>query len=128
MEIVQPGPQRPVESAPTPVDLADRVAKRVATAIVVAGALVGLAIYWKPAPNPNRFEAFVANGEVFRINTKTGTILACDPTRCMTVVQRGQHLMSYKQGKLFQGQPAAAPAALPARAPASGGARPDAGG
>lgn len=102
-------------SAQSFADLADRISKRVATAIVIAGAMVGLAIYWKPAPS--HFEAFAAGGEVFRINNKSGTILACNAARCMTVVQRGQRLMSYKEGRLFQAQPAAAPARQEPRLP-----------
>ena len=112
MEPVQAGSARPNEnSAADPAlalaDIADRVSKRMATAVMIAGAVVGLAVYWKPAPT--RFEAFVAGGELFRVNTKTGTVIACNPNRCMTVVRRGQRLMSYKNGRLFQTQPAAVP-------------------
>ncbi len=82
-------------------ELVDRISKRIVIAVVAAGALVAMAIYWRPAPT--HFEAFVAGGEVFRINTKTGTIIACNAARCMTVVKRGRHLVGAKEGRLFQG-------------------------
>jgi hypothetical protein len=91
--------------APTAASLpewADKASKRVATAVMIAGAVIGMAIYWRPAPT--HFEAFVAGGEVFRVNTKTGTVIACNGTRCMTVVQRGRRLVGSKEGRLFQGQ------------------------
>ena len=93
----------------------DRISRRISTAILIAGALIGLGIYARPTPND--FDAFVAGGEMFRVNGKTGTVIACNATRCMSVVRRGQRLMSYKEGRLFQGQQALpAPQAQPADA------------
>jgi hypothetical protein len=103
------------DEAPLALDeIVDRAGRRVASALVAAGALIGLAIYWQPAPP--RYQA-VANGtEVLRIDTRKGTILSCTGDRCYTVVRHGQHLDS--------GPPASLPkpaAQLPA-APAPGSA------
>ncbi|HEV2746115.1 MAG TPA: hypothetical protein VGW34_02310 [Allosphingosinicella sp.] len=109
------GAETTAEGSASLAEVADKVSKRIATALVIASAIVGLAIYKRPAPN--QFQAFAAGGEVFRVNTATGTILACNAARCMTVVQRGQSLVGFKRGKLFHGQPAPAPAPAPAALP-----------
>ncbi len=123
MEPVHEDPARPsgnaTETASSLGEAADRISKRISSAIVIAGALIGLAVYTKPVPN--HFQAFAAGGELFRVNAKSGTVIACNTVRCMTVVQRGQRLMSYRQGRLFQ-SPAAAPA--PALAPPAAPAPP----
>ncbi len=111
MEPVREEPAAPVETAPRSApslgEAADRISKRISSAIVIAGALIGLAVYTRPVPN--HFQAFAAGGELFRVNAKSGTVIACNTVRCMTVVQRGQRLTSYRQGKLFQ-PPANSPA------------------
>jgi hypothetical protein len=83
----------PADEAPLALDeIVDRAGRRIASALVAGGALIGLAIYWQPAPP--RYQA-VANGtEVLRIDTRTGTILSCTGDRCYTIVRHGQHLES----------------------------------
>ena len=81
-------------------DIADRASKRITTAILIAGAMIGLAIYWKPAPT--HFEAFSADGQVYRVNNKTGTVLACNQAGCRTVVRRGQRLIDQPKRGVFE--------------------------
>jgi hypothetical protein len=81
------------DEAPLTLDeILDRAGRRIASALVVAGALIGLAIYWRPAPP--RYQAVANGAEIFRVDTRSGTILSCTGDRCYTVVRHGQHLAS----------------------------------
>jgi hypothetical protein len=93
----------------------DLLGRRLLIGLCAAGGLIGLGIYAKP--EAQRFEAFAANGEVFRLSTKSGTLIACNAERCTTVVRRGQRLTPRQEAKLFEAAPAAAPQS-PLAAPA----------
>lgn len=115
----EPEPER----EPTLADLADSVMRKIVTAIVIAGALIALAIYMRPSPP--RYQAAVGDGKIVRIDSKTGTVLACEGPRCYRVLRRGQHLEEApdqealpKQAAQPQQVPQAAPAPRPAPAPA----------
>ena len=99
------------------LDVLDLFGRRLMIGLALAGGLPALAIWAQP--EPRHFEAFVANGEVFRINTQTGTITACNAQRCMLVLEKGQKLQSYSKGGLFQAPAPAAPALSPPAAPAA---------
>jgi hypothetical protein len=71
-------------------EVADRGIRRIVTAIVIAGSIVGLAIYSRPGPA--RFQAFASEGQIVRIDTRRGTVIACEVNQCWTVVRRGQRL------------------------------------
>ena len=111
-EIRQPEPE------PTTAELVDMVMRRIVTALVIAAALIALAIYARPAPP--RFQAVAApDGRILRIDTRSGTILACEGRRCMRVVQRGQSLVRELPAKALPAPaPATQPRALPAPTPA----------
>jgi hypothetical protein len=104
MEPTHAGPEASTATPPTETlnlaDIADRASKRLTTAILVAGAMVGLAIYWKPAPT--HFEAFAADGQVYRVNNKTGTVLGCSQAGCRTIVRRGQRLLDKPKAGMFE--------------------------
>ena len=104
MEPTQPGPEAsnatPQAETHSLADIADRASKRLTTAILVAGAMIGLAIYWKPAPT--HFEAFAADGQVYRVNNKTGTVLGCNQAGCRTIVRRGQRLLDKPKAGMFE--------------------------
>jgi hypothetical protein len=95
----------------------DRIGTRLSSAVVIAAALIGLAIYARPSPP--RYE-MVANGaEVLRIDTRKGTILSCTGGHCYTVVKHGQHLERTAPAPPALPKPAAqvaAPQAAPAPA------------
>ncbi|HEX8537284.1 MAG TPA: hypothetical protein VF664_07450, partial [Cystobacter sp.] len=63
-------------------------------------------------------------GEVFRVNTESGTIIACNSVRCTIILERGQDLAEGQGNSLFKlPPPPAQPAAqLPAPAPQQPGA------
>jgi hypothetical protein len=83
------GPGR--EREPGLGDLVDLVGRRIVTAVVIGSGIIGLAIYARPAPP--RYQAVVADGQVFRVDSRSGTILSCIEDRCSTVVRQGQRLV-----------------------------------
>ncbi|HMG46439.1 MAG TPA: hypothetical protein VK614_03155 [Allosphingosinicella sp.] len=108
-------------SAPEPerrdaeAELIDAALRKIITAMVIAAALIALAIYWRPGPP--RYQAVAApDGRILRVDTRNGTILACDGDQCWTVVRHGQHL-ARNPGRAALPAPAA-PVAPPAPAPA----------
>ncbi len=116
----EPTPDRR-EREPPLRELIDLASRRIVTGLVLAGAAIGLAIYAQPGPP--RYEAIAApDGRIIRIDTKSGTVLACEGRTCMTVVRRGQRLVRELPAKALpapvQAPAAAPPRALPAPAPA----------
>ena len=93
----------------------DMLGRRIGGAIVLAGALIGLGIYWSAdTTEAPTYQAFAADGEVFRVNTDSGSIIACNATRCTQILRRGQDLAEDQGNTLFRVPPAAQ---LPAPAP-----------
>ena len=105
------GPREPEMSLIETMDLAVR---RLSIAIVAAGAIVGIAVYKQPSPP--RFEAFAIGDRIVRVDTKKGTIIACEGTRtCQIVLQRGQRVTRIRRSDT---PPAPARAIAPPAAPA----------
>jgi hypothetical protein len=104
------------ESGASVAEAVERVAGKIATSLVISGALIAVAIYSRPAPP--RYEALAADGRIVRIDTRSGTVIACEAgRRCMTVLKRGQKLERNPDAKsFFSRRPAEekAPAKLPA--------------
>ena len=100
----------------TPVDMMgalDMLGRRIGGALVLGGLLIGVGMYWSgdSGDQAPTYQAFAADGEVFRVNTDSGTIIACNSTRCTVVLERGQEL-DEGQGTLFRVPPSqSAPAA-----------------
>ena len=93
----------------------DAAVGKITTGIVIAGAIVGLAVYARPGPP--RFDAFAVGDKIVRIDTRKGTIIACEGQRtCQLVLQRGQRLQKIPRTNAVLPKPAATP--LPA-APAA---------
>ena len=84
--------------------------RRATTALVLAAAIVGLAVYARPAPP--RYQAFAAGDQIVRVDTRTGTIIGCErQQRCMLILKRGQ-VVAPKPRPAALPKPAATP--LPA--------------
>jgi hypothetical protein len=98
----------------------DDAVRKITTGIVIAGGIIGLAIYARPGPP--RFDAFAFGDQIVRVDGRTGTIIACQGDRtCQLVLRRGQRLTRIRRSDALPA-PAPAPAAptpLPA-APAAG--------
>jgi hypothetical protein len=68
-------------------DMADALARKLTTAVVIAAAIVGVAIYARPGPP--RYDAVAVNGEVVRIDRRSGAMLACNAQRCVSLHKPG---------------------------------------
>ena len=70
--------------------------RRAVTAVIAGAAIVGLAIYARPAPP--RYEAFAVGSQIVRVDTRTGTIISCEGSRtCVQVLRRGQRVTRVKR-------------------------------
>lgn len=74
-----------------PTDQIDGVVRKLVTAIVLAGAIIGLAIYSQDGPP--RYQVAADGERVYRINTDSGTVIACEGDKCAVVLERGQELL-----------------------------------
>ncbi|HEX9965699.1 MAG TPA: hypothetical protein VGB04_12030 [Allosphingosinicella sp.] len=96
----------------------DGAVRKITTGIVIAGAIVGLAIYSRPGPP--RYDAFAFGDRIVRVDGRTGTIIACEGNRtCQLVLRRGQRLTRIRRTDALPA-PAPAPATPLPAAPAAG--------
>lgn len=85
----------------------DGAVRKITTGIVIAGGIIGLAVYARPGPP--RFDAFAFGDQIVRVDGRTGTIIACEGTRtCQLVLRKGQRLERIQRAKALP-----APAATP---------------
>jgi hypothetical protein len=74
----------------------DGAVRKVTTGLVIAGAIVGLAVYARPGPP--RFEAFAVGEKIVRVDTRKGTIIACEAQRtCQVILRSGQRVTRVKR-------------------------------
>jgi hypothetical protein len=81
------------EAPPEDISFADIVeiaARKIVTAIVIAGGLIALAIYFRPSPP--RYQAAVGDGRIVRVDTRSGGMIACEGGHCYRVLRRGEDL------------------------------------
>ena len=83
------------------MEAVDQLSRRLSGALVIAGALVAFGIY-STQEEEQTYQAFAVGGEVFRLNTDSGTIIACNGTRCMRVLERDQELVKDQGATLFK--------------------------
>ena len=112
----------PAEPEPSLSEVVETGIRSVTTGLVIAGAIVGLAIYARPGPP--RFEALVDGDRIVRIDTRKGTIISCEGQQtCQLVLRRGQRLTRVQRTDA-PAQPRALPKPAaptpPAAAPAAG--------
>jgi hypothetical protein len=109
------------ESRSELTEIVDMLGRRIGGAILVAGLAIGFGVYAGGGGDveAQKYQAFTADGEVFRVNTESGTVIACSATQpCRIILQRGQDLAEEQNNTLFKA-PAAAPLPAPAAAPAA---------
>jgi hypothetical protein len=96
----------------TSADIIERSVRTLTTGMIIAGAIVGLALYARPAPP--RFDAFAIGEKIVRVDMKTGTIIACETGKtCERVLQHGQRLVVPHRTPALP-KPATPPPAAPA--------------
>lgn len=101
-------------------DFVEMLGRRLSGAILGAGAMIAIGLYagggGGTEVEAQKYQAFAIDGEVFRLNTDSGTLIACSATApCRIVLQRGQDLAEDQNNSLFKSP---AGAQLPAPAPA----------
>ncbi|HEX5182408.1 MAG TPA: hypothetical protein VFW19_04550 [Allosphingosinicella sp.] len=113
-------------AAEAPADLIEHSIRLVAIAIALAGAFIALAIYWRPGPP--RYQVVAMGDQVVRLNTKTGSMVACNVDGCGMVIHEsrgideneGHALLPPREAPAARAAlpaPSAAPAPTPAPAP-----------
>ena len=103
----------------TVADLINDSVRKLVTAIVVAGALIGAGVYLSgdEVEAPKYQVTTTPDGRILRVNTESGTVIACEGERCGIVIQRGQDLDDSPPARVAAPKEEARPA-LPAPAPA----------
>lgn len=94
-------------------DLAERAIRMIAIAIAMAGAMIALALYWRPPPP--RYQVVTIGDQVVRLNTRSGTMVACNVQKCGFVIHESDGIDENRGYALL---PPTAPAAQPAPRPA----------
>jgi hypothetical protein len=90
MEPPHPPETAPPEAAESVVEMIDRASRRVAAALVIAAALLGVALYSRPGPP--RYQAVATPNGVVRLDARKGTMIQCDGQRCVNLHRLGGHI------------------------------------
>ena len=125
-------PREPREARETreagPASLAEMVemsVRRVMTSILIAGGLIAIAVYMQEGGEAPRYQVTAADGRIIRVNTESGTVIACQERSCAIVLERGQDLEDELPPPLPRPEARPAPALpAPAAAPAGNEAAP----
>jgi hypothetical protein len=112
-------------TAETPADFLERSIRMIAVAIAMAGALIALAIYWRPGPA--RYQAVTVGDQVVRLNTRSGSMVACNVQKCGFVIHesrgidenRGYALLPPMAAPVTQSTPQKSAIPAPSAAPAA---------
>jgi hypothetical protein len=98
--------------------LVNETVRKLVTAIVIAGGLIGLGAYMSSndVEAPRYQISTTPDGRIIRVNTDSGTVIVCEGNRCGIVVQRGQDLDDAPPPRAALPKEEARPA-LPAPAP-----------
>jgi hypothetical protein len=114
------------EPEPSLGELVESVTRKIVTALVIAGGLIGLGLWSRSGPRSVHYQIVAAEGRIYRVNTQTGTVVGCQGERCAIVLHRHQEFEDNlesppapKQIAPPQPAPAPAPAPTPAQAPAT---------
>ena len=110
------------ERGPPLADLVDGAMRKLVSAIVIAGGLIGLGLWSRSTPAPPHYQIIAAEGRIYRINMESGTVIGCEGNRCAIMLRHGQELEDSLPAPPAPAQlapPQAAPA--PVSAPAAPG-------
>lgn len=85
--------REPREAPPaTLAEMIEMSTRRVMTSILIAGGLIAIAVYMQEGGEAPRYQVTAADGRIIRVNTESGTVIACQDRRCAIVLERGQDL------------------------------------
>ena len=104
----------------TVAELISDSVRKLVTAIVVAGALIGAGVYLSgdEVEAPKYQVTTTPDGRILRLNTESGTVIACEGERCGIVVERGQDLDDSPPERVVPKQEARPALPAPGAAPA----------
>ena len=71
-------------------DVIEGAVRKIVTGLVIAGGLIGIGLYSQAGPA--RYQVIAADGRIYRLNTKSGTVIGCQGDRCAIVLRHGQDL------------------------------------
>jgi hypothetical protein len=95
------------EGRSTLTEAMDQLGRRLSGALMLAGGLIGLGLYaGSGSQKAPEYQIYAADGEVFRLNLDSGSIIACNAQRCMQVLKPGQDLAEDQRNTLFTVPPA----------------------
>ncbi|MBX3561640.1 MAG: hypothetical protein KF780_07465 [Sphingomonas sp.] len=99
-------------------DTIDVAVRRIVTGMVLAGALIGAGIYLSGGGEPARYQVATTNdGRVIRLNTDSGSLVACEANDCW-LLQRGSSGLRQRDDEEGTPRQEAAPAPAPGQLPA----------
>lgn len=78
----------------TTAEIFEAAARRVTNGLVIAGALIGLAIWARPAPSD--YQGFASERGVVRLNLESGSMIECVDGSCTQILRPGQRLLRAK--------------------------------
>ena len=85
--------EREREPEATVGDVIDAAVRKIVTAVVIAGGLIGLAIFSSRGGDPSPdYQVTAADGRMYRVTTESGRVVACEGTHCWEMLDRGQDL------------------------------------
>lgn len=78
------------ESEPSLGDVIEGAVRKIVTGLVIAGALIGIGLYSQAGPA--RYQMVAADGRIYRLNTKSGTVVACAGDRCGFLLKESRNI------------------------------------
>jgi len=111
------------EPEPSVGDLIESVTRKLVTAIVIAGGLIGLGLWSsRPSRDSAHYQLVAAEGRIYRLNTESGWVIGCEGNRCGIVLRSGRDIDDNLPAppapkQLAPPTPAPAPAPAPAQLP-----------
>jgi hypothetical protein len=63
---------------------------RVPAAILGGAIIIAAALLW--TTNDQRYQGFAVEGEIYRLNTRTGEVIACNGELCMQMVDSDEYV------------------------------------
>lgn len=105
-------------------ELVESVTRKLVTAMVIAGGLIGLGLWSsRPSTRAAHYQLVAAEGRIYRLNTESGWMIGCEGNRCGIVLRSGRDLEDDipprpAPRQLAPPAPAPAPAPAPGLAPA----------
>jgi len=85
---------REPDPEPTLGEVIDGAVRKIVTSVVIAGGLIALGLYSSGGGDPSvDYQiATTADGKIYRLNSESGRIIACQGSHCWELLDRGQDL------------------------------------